>query len=113
MSAVSRNRSMAALGDYESVLPFQAVGIEPHVLEDGADAEAKRILNELVRGKYAVVFVVEDWYERLKERIEEINEKEDTSIVPIPGLRGSRGLGFKSIKSSVERAVGMDIFSVK
>jgi V/A-type H+-transporting ATPase subunit F len=104
---------MAALGDYESVLPFQAVGIEPHVLEEGAEAEARTALTQLVQRKYAVVFVVEDWYERLRERIEEINEKEETSIVPIPGLRGSKGLGFKSIKSSVERAVGMDIFSVK
>jgi V/A-type H+-transporting ATPase subunit F len=104
---------MAALGDYESVLPFQAVGIEPHVLEEGSEGEARLALNQLVQRKYAVVFVVEDWYERLRESIEEINEKEETSIVPIPGLRGSKGLGFKSIKSSVERAVGMDIFSVK
>ena len=113
MSTASRNRAMAALGDYESVLPFQAVGIEPHVLEEGAESDARAALNELVQRKYAVVFIVEDWYERLRPLIEEINEKEETSIVPIPGLRGSKGLGFKSIKSSVERAVGMDIFSVK
>jgi len=113
MSTDSRNRAMAALGDYESVLPFQAVGIEPHVLEEGEESEARTTLNELVQRKYAVVFIVEDWYERLRPLIEEINEKEETSIVPIPGLRGSKGLGFKSIKSSVERAVGMDIFSVK
>ena len=113
MSTASRNRAMAALGDYESVLPFQAVGIEPHVLEEGAESDARTARNERVQRKYAVVFIVEDWYERLRPLIEEINEKEETSIVPIPGLRGSKGLGFKSIKSSVERAVGMDIFSVK
>jgi V/A-type H+-transporting ATPase subunit F len=113
MSTANLNRAMAALGDYESVLPFQAVGIEPHVLEEGAEGEARETLNKLVQRKYAVVFIVEEWYERMRELIEEINEKEETSIVPIPGLRGSKGLGFKSIKSSVERAVGMDIFSVK
>jgi len=113
MSTSSRNRAMAALGDYESVLPFQAVGIEPKILEEGSEREAKEVLAQLVQRKYAVVFIVEDWYERLGESIEEINEKEETSIVPIPGLKGSKGLGFKSIKSSVERAVGMDIFSVR
>lgn len=113
MSTPSRNRAMAALGDYESVLPFQAVGIEPHVLDGESEAKARTALSQLVQRRYAVVFIVEDWYERLRDLVEEINIKEETSIVPIPGLRGSKGLGFKSIKSSVERAVGMDIFSVK
>ncbi len=113
MSTDNQNRKMAALGDYESVLPFQAVGIEPHVLVEAEEGEARAALSRLVQRKYAVVFIVEEWYERLRDLIEEFNEREETSVVPIPGLRGSKGLGFKSIKSSVERAVGMDIFSVK
>ncbi|HBG14640.1 MAG TPA: V-type ATP synthase subunit F, partial [Synergistaceae bacterium] len=35
------------------------------------------------------------------------------SIIPIPGIKGSNGIGIKSIRDSVERAVGMDIFAVK
>ena len=46
-------------------------------------------------------------------RIEELCNEYETSFIPIPGLKGSMGVGLKSIRSGVERAVGMDIFAVK
>lgn len=108
MSEHSNGLRMAAIGDYESVLPFQAVGVEPYTPVD----DIRELLLDLVRKSYAVVFVVDDLYEQHGDMFEEINESHKVSIIPIPGLKGSTGTGVKLIRNSVERAVGMDIFEV-
>lgn len=99
---------MAAVGDYESVLPFQAVGVEPHT----ADNDLRKTLLDLARKNYAVVFLVDSLYKQNMAIVEEINEQYSVSIIPIPGLEGSTGIGVRTIRDSVERAVGMDIFEV-
>jgi V/A-type H+-transporting ATPase subunit F len=113
MSVKSAGKPMAAVGEYETVLPFQAVGIRPLVIKNDDAAAVESALLELARGKYAVVFVQESCYAASSEFIAGLNREYDTSFIPIPGLRGSMGIGIESIRSSVERAVGMDIFSVK
>jgi len=109
MSSDEKKLLMAAVGDFESVLPFQAVGVTPFL----PDGELCDLLARLSREKYAVVFIVDDIYMRNREIIEEINETQKISIIPIPGIRGTTGIGIKTIRDSVERAVGMDIFAVK
>lgn len=109
MSSDINKLLMAAVGDFESVLPFQAVGVTPFTPE----GDIRELLLRLSREKYAVVFLVDDIYEKNIEAIEEINETLKISIIPIPGIRGTTGIGIKTIRDSVERAVGMDIFAVK
>lgn len=102
---------MAAVGDYEMVLPFQAVGVRPIVLEADKRAEFGRILEQLAREKYAVVFIQEDLFVEFTAKVEEINDAYPTSVLPLPGVTGSTGAGLASIRNSVEKAVGMDIFA--
>ncbi|HOO63694.1 MAG TPA: V-type ATP synthase subunit F [Synergistaceae bacterium] len=109
MSHSERVAKMAAFGDYESVLPFQAVGVEPFFRESEEDISGR--MRELAM-RYAVIFVVEDLFEEHQKQIHELNEEFPVSIIPIPNVSGSRGLGMENIRSSVEQAIGMDIFSV-
>ena len=44
-------------------------------------------------------------------KVQEINDAYPTSVLPLPGLSGSTGAGLASIRNSVEKAVGMDIFA--
>ncbi len=104
-----RNLLMAAVGDFESVLPFQAVGVSPFSPENGL----RELLLSLAKEQYAVVFLVDSLYRDNQDMVEELNENYAMSIIPIPGIRGSTGIGISTIRESVERAVGMDIFSVK
>ena len=113
MQGKSASRAMAAVGEYETVLPFQAVGVKPFMVKGEASSSVNEILLRLARERYAVVFVQEIFYVASTAYINELNGEYETSFIPIPGLKGSMGIGLESIRSSVERAVGMDIFAAK
>jgi V/A-type H+-transporting ATPase subunit F len=102
---------MAAIGDYEMVLPFQAVGIKPVVLDAARRQGFGQILEDLARERYAVIFIQEDLFVDFTKKVEEINDAYDTSVLPLPGALGTTGAGLASIRNSVEKAVGMDIFA--
>ncbi|MDR3264835.1 MAG: V-type ATP synthase subunit F [Synergistaceae bacterium] len=110
---LSRNESlpMAAIGDYEMVLPFQAVGVKAVVLDAAKRERFEQILEDLARERYAVVFIQEDLFVDFTKKVEEINDAYETSVLPLPGIMGSTGAGLASIRNSVEKAVGMDIFA--
>ncbi|MCL2010677.1 MAG: V-type ATP synthase subunit F [Synergistaceae bacterium] len=110
-AALTGAMPMAAIGDYEMVLPFQAVGIKPVVLDAAKRSQFGDILEGLAREGYAVVFIQEDLFVDFTKKIEEINDAYDTSVLPLPGVLGSTGAGLASIRNSVEKAVGMDIFA--
>lgn len=104
---------MAAIGDYEMVLPFQAVGVKPVVLDADKRGTFEQILEKLALEKYAVVFIQEDLFVEFQHKVEEINDTYPTSVLPLPGILGSTGAGLASIRGSVEKAVGMDIFAAR
>ncbi len=111
MSADAERKKMAAIGSYDTVLPFQAAGVRPVPVETEGDTAEQ--LNRLVREDYGVVFVEEKFFIAQAALIDELVQEHPTSIIPIPGIRGSIGVGLSSVRSSVERAVGMDIFAEK
>lgn len=113
MSVKGPGQPMAAVGEYETVLPFQAVGVRPFIIKDEDSQAVESALLGLAREKYAVVFVQESIFANSSDFIAGLNKEYDTSFIPVPGLKGSMGIGIESIRSSVERAVGMDIFAVK
>ncbi len=108
---MSVKKNMAAVGSYDTVLPFQAVGVRPFPL--AAVGETAALLSRLAQEGYGVVFVEEQYYIAQAETIDGLNQEYETSIVPIPGIRGSIGVGLNAVRTSVERAVGMDIFAEK
>lgn len=109
--SVSPSLPMAAIGDYEMVLPFQAVGVKPVVLDIEKRGAFPQVLEDLARENYAVIFIQEDLFVDFTRKVEEINDSYSTSVLPLPGIKGSTGAGLASIRNSVEKAVGMDIFA--
>lgn len=111
MSVNADRKKMAAVGSYDTVLPFQAVGVRPYPVDE--DGNAAETIARLARNDYGVVFVEEACYVENAAVIDDLVQEYATSIIPIPGIRGSIGVGLNSVRKSVERAVGMDIFSEK
>lgn len=112
MATNSPDAPMAAVGSYDSVLPFQAIGIETLVLTSENYAAVPQIISRFSMDGYAVVFLEESVFAEFHADMDRINETTMTSVIPVPNQAGSLGIGVTSIRKSAERAVGMDIFNV-
>ena len=76
---------MAAIGNYEMTLPFQAVGVRSVVINSDNRNKFEDILEKLAGEDYAVVFIQEDLFVEFTRKVEEINDKYNTSVLPVPG----------------------------
>lgn len=104
---------MAAMGSYDSILPFQAIGMETVIINAENHHMIPQLIAKFVHGKYAILFMEESLYAEFINDVEDIIELEPMSIIPLPNQSGSLGIGTAAIKRSAERAVGMDIFNIK
>ena len=95
------------IGDADSVLGFKAFGLEAHVCDDAE--KAARILRDIVREDYGIIFITERYYKELEEDITKYAELTLPAIIAIPGSDGSYGIGLSNVKYAVEKAVGADI----
>ena len=100
---------IGVIGDRDSVLLFQAVGLDVFFEDDGE--RANRTLHRLAREGYVAVFVTEKLYPACAETIQEYQASAFPAIIPIPDNQGSRGVGVEALRKNVEKAVGMDILS--
>lgn len=112
MATPKKEAPMAAVGSYDCVLPFQAIGIETAVISADNRDTLPQTISRYARDGYAAVFVEEMLYADYMQALDEINEREALCVIPIPSQSGSQGIGIDSIRKSAERAVGMDIFNV-
>ena len=98
---------IAVVGEKESVLGFKAVGFE--VFETGSPREAEETVRRLAREGCGIIFVTEQTLAPILSVMDDYKDRQTPAIIPIPGRKGSMGLGMTSVKQSVERAVGADI----
>lgn len=98
---------IAVLGDKDSVLGFKALGLDVFPADD-VD-EARRILHTLAKENYAVIYLTEQYAERMEAEMARYKDALTPAIILIPGTEGSLGIGMANVKSAVERAVGADI----
>lgn len=101
------NYKIAVLGDRDSVLGFQALGLDTYPAE--TVEEAKTILHALAKENVAVVYLTEQYAQYMDAELERYKDRLTPAIILIPGKEGSLGIGMANVKKSVERAVGADI----
>lgn len=99
--------SIAVIGEKESVLGFKAVGFS--VYETTTPAEAEAAVDRLAKAQVGIIFITEEALAPIAHVMDRYKDAQLPAIIPIPGRAGSLGLGIKSVKKSVERAVGADI----
>lgn len=98
---------IAVLGEQDSIYGFAALGLDIFPAEDRD--EAKRCLETIDNGNYAVVFVTEKTASLLQKEIARFDEQPIPAIIPIPGVTGNTGEGMARVRQAVEKAVGSDI----
>lgn len=98
---------IAVLGDRDSVLGFQALGLSVFPVEQ--TQEARQTLHNLARDEYAVIYITEQLARDISADIDRYKDNITPAIILIPGKGGSLGLGSGALQKAVERAVGADI----
>jgi len=104
---VNMVNKIAVIGDKDSVLAFQSVGVE--VFDATTPAEAQALVKKLSQEQYAVLFLAENLAEKIPDVLEKAKTKPFPAIVPIPTTAQSSGFGMQGIKKDVEKAIGVDI----
>ena len=98
---------IAVMGDYDSIYGFAAVGLDTFPVSETHEAE--KLLHQLATAEYAVIYITEEWSQKLEHAIEKYKEQIFPAIIQVPGISGNTGNGVDNVKKFVEQAVGSDI----
>ena len=98
---------IGVIGEKDAVLGFKALGFDVFPVENRD--EAGRILSELAKDNYAVVYITEQTSAGIENEMNQYRDARFPAVIPIPGIQGSLGLGMQGIRKCVEKAVGADI----
>lgn len=98
---------IAVMGDRDSILGFQALGLEVFPCEEAV--EARRTLHRLARSDYAIIYITEQLATQISSEVERYKDNVTPAVILIPSKSGFLGLGASALRSAVERAVGADI----
>ena len=100
---------IAVVGDWDSVLAFQALGLP--VFPAQSAEQARAVLHRLAREDYAVIYLTERLAADLERDIARYQDAPAPAILLIPGREGPLGMGMGKLRAAVERAVGVDILA--
>ena len=98
---------IAAVGDWESVMGFRALGLDTYPVTSVEEAREK--VRELARTNCAVIYLTEQLAKDMEDVIAHYKDEIRPAIILIPGREGSLGIGKANIQRAIERAVGADI----
>lgn len=101
---------IAIIGSSDAIAGFKAVGVDAFGVTTKEEAEKK--VKEIYDAKnYATLFITEDFVDKIKNFLNELEPKALPAIVAVPSQAGSTGAGLNNLKKIVEQAVGSDILS--
>ncbi len=98
---------IGVIGEKDAVLGFKALGFSVFPVEN--KEQAGKILSELARNNFAVIYITEQTAANIENEINQYREERFPAIIPIPGIQGSLGIGMQGVKKCVIKAVGADI----
>lgn len=98
---------IAAIGDWESVMGFRALGLDTYPVASAEEAREK--VRQLAKTDCAVIYLTETLAKDMGDVLSRYKDELRPAIILIPGREGSLGIGRDSIQRAIERAVGADI----
>jgi V/A-type H+-transporting ATPase subunit F len=96
----------AIVGDGDSIMVFRAAGVDTFSAED--EKSAREVLRKIAKD-YKIIFLTENLAEPLTEFLKRFDETAYPVVLTIPSKNGSSGYGMQTLKSAMERALGVDI----
>ncbi len=98
---------IAAVGDYDSIFGFAAVGFDIYPVN--SKEEARGTLSSLASKKYGIIYVTEEYLFTMTDIIAEYQQSRLPAITAIPSISANIGFARDFMKKTVEKAVGTDI----
>ena len=80
---------IGVIGERDSVLGFKAVGLDVHPCSQSD--EAKKILHQLAKDEYAIIYITEGLAADMVKDIDKYKDSRLPAIIPIPGKEGASG----------------------
>ena len=97
---------MAIIGSDDSVFAFKAVGVDAYSAFSPESAES--LLKKIAK-EYQIIFITDVLAKGMDEIIKRYLNSAYPVIISVPSKNGSNGYGMESIKSTMEKALGVDI----
>ena len=98
---------VGVLGRRADTALFRALGVDTVFAETAQEAETA--FEALLREDYAVLYVTEEWFTLLRERIAALAEQALPAVILLPGRAGGGSAAADALEEAVKRAVGADI----
>ena len=99
---------IAIIGDGDSIMVFKAAGVATFPAQD--EKKAREVLRKVAQ-EYQIIFLTEELARPLSDFLKRFDEEPYPVILTLPSGKGSTGYGAELLKSALERALGVDIFS--
>lgn len=96
---------MAIVGGGDGITVFKAAGVATFPVED--EKKARETLRKIAK-EYQIIFLTEDLAAPLTEFLKRFDEEPYPVVVSIPS-GDSAGYGMQTLKTAMERALGVDI----
>jgi len=102
------SHKIAAIGDKDSVLVFNAVGVDIFTAETPQIADD--IIEKLAKEAYGVIFITETLASQIPNTLQSFKSRPLPVILPIPSASGEcAGYARENLSKDVEKAVGASI----
>lgn len=95
---------LAVIGDKQSILAFQGLGIDVFAPTDVFDT--RKTVDRLAKDGYGIIFITEKLASLIPETIRRYDQMFLPAIIPIPNSQGTLHFGMERISEYAEKAVG-------
>lgn len=97
----------AVIGDYESIIIYKAFSWDVFYVNLNSE-EIIKTFEKIRKQNYEKIFVVEEVYDVLSKNFTEL-ESFNISLIPLAGIRGSKGIGKQKYKKLAAIATGIKL----
>lgn len=96
----------AIIGDGNSITVFRAAGVTAFAAED--EKTAREALRRAAK-EHKIIFITEELARLLGDFLKRFDESAYPVVLVVPSAKGTDGYGDETLKSAMERALGVDI----
>ncbi|MCK4330564.1 hypothetical protein KAX02_12065 [candidate division WOR-3 bacterium] len=98
---------LAAVGEYDVIMPFSAVGVEIYPVT--SEHEFIKTVQELIEENVGVIFVSDKFLSGAESIFKEVSFKPLPCLLSIPGPLGASGFTRERMRNLVKKACGVDL----